>query len=207
MQTIIAGLYGALMLQILILNGNKRRFAARGIEGKSPCGMEVYDMTNWNSTMAPPLEAQVLYRQALEMAGLGRYDEAVQVFRDVVTIAPRFTRALMEMGNCLAALGRYPEARAAYSRVLEIDPQAEEVSARRDRISKKDGNFRFEGQYLTVETHTIPGNGKGIRDYSRSADHNAVAGNQRQGAIISPVQAVYRPEHRYHGNTYGSPVR
>ncbi len=169
--------------------------------------MEVYDMTYWNGTRAPSLEAQVLYRNALEMAGIGRIDEAVQVFQKVVTIAPRFTRALMEMGNCLDALGRYPEARAAYTRVLEIDPQIDEASARRDMIIKKNGNSQPKRQYLTAKQHYIAANRKGSHDYSRTHGHAAIAGIQRQETIISPMQGVYGLEHRYHVNTNGSAVR
>ena len=164
-------------------------------------------MTYGNGTRAPSLEAQVLYRQALEMAGTGRYDEAVHVFQNVVTIAPRFTRALMELGKCLDVLGRYPEARAAYTRVLEIDPQIEEASARRDRFTGTNGNSQPERQYLTVKTHSIPGNGKGSCDYSWMHGHAAAGGSQRREAIISPVQAGYGREDRYHVNAYGSPVR
>lgn len=166
-------------------------------------------MTIGNGTRAPSLEAQVLYRQALEMAGAGRYDEAVHVFRNVVTIAPRFTRALMELGKCLDALGRYPEARAAYNRVLEIDPQIEEAAARRDSVTRKNGNSQPELQYVTVKTLSIPGNGngKGSRDYSWMHGHAAAGGSRRQETTISPLHAVYGSEDRYHVNAYGSPVR
>jgi tetratricopeptide (TPR) repeat protein len=207
MQTTIAGQYGTVMVQILILNRNQRRFAAREWRWNITLREEVYDMTYGNGTRAPSLEAQVLYRQALEMAGTGRYDEAVHVFQNVVTIAPRFTRALMELGKCLDALGRYPEARAAYDRVLEIDPQIEEASARRDSVTRKNGNSQPERQYFTVKTYSIPGNGKGSRDYSWMHGHAAAGGSPRQEAIISPVQAVSGSDNRYHVNAYGSPIR
>lgn len=163
-------------------------------------------MNYWNGTKVPSLEAQVLYRRALEMAGQGRYEAALNDLQKVVLIAPRFTKALMEMGNCLNALGRYPEALAAYTQVLEIDPLVEGASVRRDMISKKIGNSPPERKYFTGKTHPVQKRGGGDHDRSGIGDYPLLPGIQRKETITSPLQAVYRPEFHYHVKTYGNPA-
>lgn len=146
-------------------------------------------MSYGNGTRAPSLEAQVLYRQARELAGIGRYDEAVRVFRNVVMLAPRFTRALMEMGTCLESLGRYPEARAAYNRVKAIDPWMEEASVRWDKVAGMNGTVQPGRQNFTGQPQPVAGSGTGRYDYSLLHSHAAVAGIHGQEATISPLQA------------------
>lgn len=61
-----------------------------------------------------PLEAQYLYRRGLEMIGQQRPDLALAYLRQAVFIAPGFSKAYIELGNCLARLGRPEEAAACY---------------------------------------------------------------------------------------------
>jgi tetratricopeptide (TPR) repeat protein len=74
-----------------------------------------------------PIEAQYLYRKALEMSGLGRNDVALNYLRQAVLIAPRYSRAMYEMANCLVQLNRYDEAREKYERAVQIEPQLREM--------------------------------------------------------------------------------
>ena len=145
------------------------------------------------SNGAPSLEAQVLYRRALEMARLGRHEAALNDLRQVVVIAPRFTKALQEMGNTLDALGRYPEALTVYSRLLEIDPLNEEVSTQRDMISKKIGNFPIERQYPVVKTSPLQKREGRIPHHSFMDELAAVARIPTEETINSHRQTVYPP--------------
>lgn len=57
-----------------------------------------------------PLEAQYLYQRGMEMVSQKRTDAAMIYFRQAVFIAPGFSRAYRELGDCLLRLGRSEEA-------------------------------------------------------------------------------------------------
>jgi len=89
---------------------------------------------DWIYMKGIPIEAQYLYRKALEHAKLERYETAIRYFRQAVVIAPRYSKALYEMGNCLTYLGQYDEAIVLYNRALHIDPLIDDAGTRRDRV-------------------------------------------------------------------------
>jgi len=69
-----------------------------------------------------PIEAQYLYKKAMEMFRSGNPESALKYFRQTMVIAPRYSKALFEMGNCLTKLGEYEEARVRYEQAIQIDP-------------------------------------------------------------------------------------
>ena len=89
---------------------------------------------DWIYMKGIPIEAQYLYRNELEHAKLERYETAIRYFRQAVVIAPRYSKALYEMGNCLTYLGQYDEAIVLYNRALHIDPLIDDAGTRRDRV-------------------------------------------------------------------------
>jgi tetratricopeptide (TPR) repeat protein len=76
----------------------------------------------WLYSKAIPIEAQYLYRKAREPAEQGQPGMALDYFRQAAIIAPRYSQAYYQMGNCLALLGKYPEAIEKYQRAIRIDP-------------------------------------------------------------------------------------
>ena len=52
-------------------------------------------------TKGVPIEAQYLYKKALEMFRLGKPESALKYLKQTMVIAPRYSKALFEMGNCL----------------------------------------------------------------------------------------------------------
>ena len=68
-----------------------------------------------------PLEAQYLYQRGLEMVSLKRTDDALIYFRQAVFIAPGFSRAYRELGDCLARLGRSEEALVYHMKASRSD--------------------------------------------------------------------------------------
>jgi len=75
----------------------------------------------WLYAKGIPIEAQFLYRKALDLSHQGNDEGALRYFRQAVIIAPRYATAFFEMGNCLARLGRIGEAREKYEQATHID--------------------------------------------------------------------------------------
>jgi Flp pilus assembly protein TadD len=46
-------------------------------------------------------------------------------------IAPRYSKALFEMGNCLTTLGEHEEARVRYEQAVQIDPALKDLLEKR----------------------------------------------------------------------------
>jgi tetratricopeptide (TPR) repeat protein len=92
-----------------------------------------------------PLEAQYLYRRGLEMKNQQKEDLALVYLRQAVFIAPGFSKAYYELGNCLARLGRPEEASVYHLKADRIDPI--HCGTADDEIIKK-------GQ---IKDHSVPG--------------------------------------------------
>jgi tetratricopeptide (TPR) repeat protein len=80
----------------------------------------------WLYAKAIPIEAQYLYRKAMELSLQGQTGMALNYFKQAVVIAPRYSQAYYQMGNCLARLGLYAEAIEKYQRAIQIDPASPE---------------------------------------------------------------------------------
>ena len=84
-----------------------------------------------------PLEAQYLYRQALDRSMEGKKEDALRYLKKVVLIAPHFSNAYNAMGNCLDELGQYEDAIRKYDKVLTIDPLHAEARFKRMLVMEK----------------------------------------------------------------------
>jgi tetratricopeptide (TPR) repeat protein len=63
------------------------------------------------------------YRAALDAARQGRFQDAIQGFRAVLTRNPKHFNALMNMGKVFTALENHAEAAVRYLGALRIDPE------------------------------------------------------------------------------------
>ena len=88
----------------------------------------------WLYAKAIPIEAQYLYRKARELSENGQPGMALNYYKQAVVIAPRYSQAYYEMGNCLARLGRYAEAMEKYQRAITINPADPEPQEKMDRL-------------------------------------------------------------------------
>jgi tetratricopeptide (TPR) repeat protein len=82
-------------------------------------------------TKGVPIEAQYLYKKAMEMYRLGKPESALKYFKQTIVIAPRYSKALFEMGNCLTKLGEHEEARVHYEQAFKIDPALKDLLEKR----------------------------------------------------------------------------
>jgi tetratricopeptide (TPR) repeat protein len=187
MQYLIAGLYGTVGGQILILTDDQRAFAVRA--GIRTCERRCVEMVRVNGNGSPSIEAQIMYRRGVEMEGRGRFDAALDLLKKAIIIAPRFTKAFDEMGNCLDSLGRYPEALAAYNRILEIDPSHPGALFKRDRLRKKIGSLQSAVKRGREEAEERPVRKERDPGHSLMNDLAVLAHLQRQESQIPSWQA------------------
>src|SRR5512136_2171902 len=83
------------------------------------------------------LEAQYLYRHALDLYTKGKKEIALKYLSMAVCIAPRFCNAYNVMGNCLDEIGRFGAAVKQYEKVIEINPSHTEARLNRALVMKK----------------------------------------------------------------------
>ena len=93
----------------------------------------------WLYSKGIPIEAQYLYRKAHEMAGQGKDASALKYYRQALIIAPKYAKALFEMGNSFAHLGMFAEAIASYDRAIHIDPESREIAEKREQVLSSNG--------------------------------------------------------------------
>jgi tetratricopeptide (TPR) repeat protein len=105
-----------------------------------------------------PLEAQYLYRHALDLSIEGKKEFSLKYLSMAVCIAPRFCNAYNAMGNCLDELGRFGEAVKKYEKVLEINPLHAEAKLKRALVMKKIGHAdEVKGNSSQVKDQEIEG--------------------------------------------------
>ena len=79
-----------------------------------------------------PIEAQYLYKKAMDLYSMGKTESALKYLRQTTVIAPRYSKALFDMGNCLTKLGLHDEAILCYEQAVKIDPTLKNLPGRQD---------------------------------------------------------------------------
>lgn len=105
-------------------------------------------MKPYNAVSAP-LEAQYLYRRGREMMDQQKEDIALIYLRQAVFIAPGFSKAYRELGNCLARLGRMDEASVYYQKGSRNDPVSDGSVTEDIPMKGEGGNRSVPGSCLT----------------------------------------------------------
>ena len=82
-------------------------------------------------TKGVPIEAQYLFKKAMEVYSMGKTETALKYLRQTTVLAPRYSKALFEMGNCLTQLGNHEEARVRYEQAVKIEPALKELLEKR----------------------------------------------------------------------------
>lgn len=101
-----------------------------------------------DTTTKVPLEAQYLYRRGREMMDQRKEQVALAYLRQAVFIAPGFSKAYRELGDCLARLGRPDEASAFYAKASRIDPIPRGAAIRDPGLQAQGGNQPVPGASL-----------------------------------------------------------
>lgn len=84
-----------------------------------------------------PAEARIQFQQASELFNQGKTEDALNGFKQAVEMAPNYTDALHETGNCLQHLSRHKEASVYYSRALqEISDRLYEIGRYEESLGR-----------------------------------------------------------------------
>lgn len=88
-----------------------------------------------------------LTEQAVQMARESKWDDAVAVNRELLTLLPHDSSTLNRLGKALSELGQYSEAKRAYSEALEQDPSNNIARKNLERISSLGDEEPADGRH------------------------------------------------------------
>jgi len=78
--------------------------------------------TERNLAQAGPLNAVGYYNIGVDYAEAGRWQEAIDAFKQAITLKPDYVEAYNNLGNAYGELGRYQEAIVAYKQAIKLKP-------------------------------------------------------------------------------------
>jgi tetratricopeptide repeat protein len=88
-----------------------------------------------------------LTEQAVQMARESKWDDAVAVNRELLTLLPHDSSTLNRLGKALSELGQYSEAKRVYSEALEQDPANNIARKNLERISSLGDEEPADGRH------------------------------------------------------------
>ncbi len=96
-------------------------------QGQAALAVELYRA--WLQHNDGAMRLVALYNQGTVLSSLKRYDEAEQVYREVLALKPDFLQAQVNLGHQLEHLGRKDEALSAWQAVVDSPATAEVMGA------------------------------------------------------------------------------
>ena len=93
------------------------------------------------------IDAIGFYNNAVDNASAGRFEEAVNLTGQALSIQPNFTLALITRTGALLELGRIKEAKASLDAARSLDPEGSAVLATAASYSLQVGEYRNANQY------------------------------------------------------------
>ena len=82
---------------------------------------KVERITALNSSSIPE-SPDACYKQANQLAGLGRVREAINLYREALRMKPDYAEAHNNLGNALASIGQHAQAAEQYREALRLKP-------------------------------------------------------------------------------------
>ena len=82
-----------------------------------------------NFTLDQLIEQQELFQHGNNLSAQGKWQEAIDSFRQAIEMGDCLPQPWSNMGACLAMQNRFDEAEAAYRRALKIDPKYTRVKS------------------------------------------------------------------------------
>lgn len=102
-----------------------------------------------------PHYADLHYRHGLLLRQVGRYREAIQAFRNALTINPNYLKALIKLGVCLKEAGADEEAIETFRRALILDTKFVDVHYQLGLLFAQRSQFDLAVEHFE---HAVAGN-------------------------------------------------
>ncbi len=83
-------------------------------------------------------DTTVYYEQGRIYFNQQKYDQAINKFKQVISISPNYANALYSLGLALEETGNNEEALEYYKKVLELNPENTEVKERTEELEKRE---------------------------------------------------------------------
>jgi TolB-like protein/DNA-binding winged helix-turn-helix (wHTH) protein/Flp pilus assembly protein TadD len=149
-----------------------------------------------------PGSADVLGHRAYLTRTLGRVDEAIGLYKQVIALDPLRANYHLALGYELYFVGRYDEARATLQRAQELNPQLSSLHLTRGKILFSEGRQQealAEMQSETGEWEKLSGEALayyalGRREESDKALNKLIAAHQNDSAYQIAEAYAYRGE-------------
>jgi tetratricopeptide (TPR) repeat protein len=90
-----------------------------------------------------------LYRRALEHLGDSQFEQAGDVYQDLIAAEPENPNGYIGLGTSLSLQGRYEDAEEAYQEALRISPGSVEALIGMGSVSASTGDFSAASEYYT----------------------------------------------------------
>ena len=153
------------------------------------------ERTLWTDTVARnPLAWAAHNELALALGSAGRYDEAIDHFRQSVTINPGFAEGHTNLGAALMLQGRLDEAVRAYHEALRIEPDLPGAHFNLALVRRSQGrlddailHYREAHRYAPGSAETLTNLGAALE--ARGESDEAI-GQYRKALDIAPDDAV-----------------
>lgn len=106
-----------------------------------------------------PHYADLHYRHGLLLRQVGRYREAIQAFRNALTINPNYLKALIKLGVCLKEAGADEEAIEIFRRALILDTKFVDVHYQLGLLFAQRSQFDLAVEHFE---HAVAGNSSSV---------------------------------------------
>ncbi len=84
---------------------------------------EIRDSAKRAKDLLQERENSAWNNKGFDLYKLGKYDEAIKAFDEIIRLKPNFSLAWLYKGNALCKVGNYKEALNAYNRAISINPR------------------------------------------------------------------------------------
>jgi tetratricopeptide (TPR) repeat protein len=107
-----------------------------------------------------PPQAQKAFDRGLQAAAEGKNLDAVEAFRQAVTLDPEYANALNELGAAEAALGDMTSAAEAFQKAVDVAPEHAFALPNLSIVLAKLGRFHEAAQVARRALKVVPNSGK-----------------------------------------------
>lgn len=128
-------------------------------------GSSAIPMSDTTTSLPDPkdrISSFELFKRALTIERTGRADEAIRMYRDVLSSNPRMVDAWEALAKALVASGRTPEGIAAFKSAIDVEPMKPEAHLALARIYALERQPALARQHAEIGSQRDPAQGSEI---------------------------------------------